>query len=270
MYIRRITTILLLSIFLITIAPAVSFANMFSQPFNEEGFADYLGAASTVDSNGALVLDNRVSKIATDPKYAGNIEVVITKDNMASATVHVNEQGLQALKELSRKIYETNKIRNKINHMGQSVSIEADTERASVMLSGLQPLLSLLVGILAILVVLGMTLYTALDIVYITMPMFRNRVEEMKQTGNSVMTKETKTGEVKLRWISDEAQYAVMTSTIDSGKNPLTTYLTKRIWAYIMVAIVIYILLTGNIYLIVNIAINFISGILEVLAELGK
>ena len=99
-----------------------------------------------------------------------------------------------------RDVYDRMKVKQRIEEMGSSVNVEADTGRASVMLSGLQPLISLIVGILAYLVVLGMTFFTAMDICYITMPIFRNRVEEMKQSGNGAMVKYSKDGEAKLRW----------------------------------------------------------------------
>lgn len=271
---KKSSVIIGLLTFLVTMlvfsSTALADETLFMQPYDESKYNLYLGEVCTIDQNGGLLLDSSIQKIVNDPRYQGNISVTITKDNKASATVMVNDEGLKRLKQLSRDIYDTVNIKNKVKSMGQNINISADTDRAAVMLSGLEPLISLIVGILAYLVVVGMTFFTAMDICYITMPIFRSRMDEMKQTGNSMMVRQTRDGDVKLRWVSDEAQYAVMTCTIETGRNPLTVYLQKRIFAYIMVAVVIYLLLTGNIQLIVNIAINFVSGILRILSELGR
>lgn len=255
------------------VALAADGDSIFDQSYSESNTEKYLSEICTVDrSSNKLILDKRIEAIIKESERsnAPKSKVLnLNKDNV-SFTISVTEDAYRELVVLGRDVYDRMKVKHRIEEMGSSVNVEADTDRASVMLSGLQPLISLIVGILAYLVVLGMTFFTAMDICYITMPVFRNRVEEMKQSGNAAMVKYSKDGEAKLRWVSDEAQYAVITCTVDSGRNPLTVYLQKRIWAYIMVAIVIYILLTGNIQMIVNIAINFVSGILDILSDLGR
>ena len=76
-------------------------------------------------------------------------------------------------------------------------------------------------------------------------------------------------GEAKLRFVSDEAQYAVNNSaTIESGKSPLTTYLAKRIWAYIAVSIILFMFFTGQINIITEIAMGVVKFIMEALSSL--
>lgn len=247
--------------------------NIFMDSYSEDNTNAYLSAICTVDkASGKIILDKRIEAIIkeSDKSNAPKTKHLTITVGGISDTKDVTEDAYRKLVILGRDVYDRMKVKQRIEEMGSSVNVEADTGRASVMLSGLRPLISLIVGILAYLVVLGMTLFTAMDILYITMPVFRNKVEDMKQSGNSAMVKYNKDGEAKLRWVSDEAQYAVITCTVDSGRNPLAVYLQKRVWAYIMVAIVIYILLTGNIQMIVNIAINFVSGILDILSDLGR
>lgn len=161
-------------------------------------------------------------------------------------------------------------IKSTVDDMGMDFNVKADTATAGVALSGLEQVVSAIVGILCYAVTLGMTLFTAIDICYITMPVFRNKCEDMKQSGGGAMVKtNSQTGETQLRWITDEAMYAVQSCSIETGKNPLTTYIKKRVIAFVMLAIVLFILFTGNIQLIVNIAINFIAGIMDALGSLG-
>lgn len=157
-----------------------------------------------------------------------------------------------------------------INNMGVDFDIRANTEQAGVALSGVQDLISTIVGMVCYLVVAGMALFTALDLCYITMPVFRNKCEDMKNNGNAAMTKtDGKTGETKFRWVTDEAIYAVESCSIETGKQPLGVYIKKRIWAYVMLAIVLFILFTGNIQLIANIAVNLVAGLMDALQNLG-
>lgn len=176
-------------------------------------------------------------------------------------------------------IYAGNKIashakkqytKSTIEDMGVDFNVRANTEQAGVALSGVQELVSVIVGILCYAITLGMTLFTALDLCYITMPVFRNKCEEMKSSGSSAMTKtDSKTGETKFRWVTDEAIYAVESCSIETGRQPLGVYLKKRVWAYVLLAIVLFILFTGNIQLIANIAVNFIAGLMDALTNLG-
>lgn len=274
---RFLTAYVVAVLLTVLVFPIIAFAadgdNIFENSYSEDNTNAYLSEICKVDkSKGAIILDKRIEAIVKESDRSNapkTKHLTITKDGI-SYTKDVTDDAYRELVTLGRDVYDRMKVKQRIEEMGSSVNVEADTGRASVMLSGLQPLISLIVGILAYLVVLGMTLFTAMDICFITMPVFRNRVEEMKQSGNAAMVKYGKDGEPKLRWVSDEAQYAVITCTVDSGRNPLTVYLQKRIWAHIMVAIVIYILLTGNIQMIVNIAINFVSGILDILSDLGR
>ena len=266
----RVTFITILAICICTmiVMPALA-TNGQEEPLYEGGYkqdrvGEYLGDACAVSADG---LSGEVRTIVEN--NPGNVAITISKGGTAYA-VSVSPEGQKQLEDLARKSYDRKSIKSKVRSMGTQVSVQADTEQAGTMLSGLSPLISVLTGILVIIAVLAMSLYTALDICYITMPVFRNKSEEMKQSGNAFMTKTTRSGDTKLRWVTDEAVYAVEKCSVESGKNPIGTYMFKRIWAFILVAIAIYILLTGNIQLFVDIALNMVGGILDVLANLGR
>lgn len=182
----------------------------------------------------------------------------------------LDDAGLQKCKNYAVSVAKKYDVKSSVEGMGTNFNVKADTETAGIALSGLESVVSVVVGILCYAITLGMTLFTALDLCYITMPVFRNKCEDMKQSGNGAMVKTNKeTGETQLRWITDEAVYSVQACAVETGKSPLTMYLKKRVIAFVMLAIVLFILFTGNIQLIVNIAINFIAGLMDALSSLG-
>ena len=155
-----------------------------------------------------------------------------------------------------------------VSTITDGLNIGADTAGATALLSGFAPIISLVVGVIVVLVTMGMTLFTAFDIAYIAFPVFRNKCEEQKMNGTGYNVKKDSNGNVSLRFVTDDAQYAVSEGTIENGKSPWGIYFRKRIMSYVLLAIVLFILLTGNISLITNIALNIVSGIMNVLSGL--
>ena len=156
----------------------------------------------------------------------------------------------------------------------QDMGVGADITSAQDMLSGFVPILNLIIGLLATLITIGMTIYSALDIAYLAFPVFRNKCEEVKASGSSTTagrlgTTTSANGETKLRFVSDDAQIAAREGSVDSGKGPWGIYFKRRVVSYILLAIIMFILLTDNISLITKIAINLVSGIMDVLISLG-
>jgi hypothetical protein len=144
----------------------------------------------------------------------------------------------------------------------------ANTTDVSTMVSGFQSVIELIIGIIAWVIVIGLPLITALDVMYITIPFVREKGEDAKASGNKAATKQGKNGETKLRWISDEAQHAVETTDLENGVSPLKTYLKSRILAFILVAIVLYLLVGGQITVVTQLAIRLVSGIMALISKL--
>lgn len=177
----------------------------------------------------------------------------------------------KTLEDLSHKIDQSKnngKVMDRVFQITDGLSTPADTEGAIAALSGFTPLISLLIGVLVTLITVGMTIFSALDIAYIAFPVIRNKGEEAKANGG-YGTKVTANGDVKLTWVTDDAQYAVKEGTIGSGKSPWAIYFKRRVMSYIMLAIILFILMTGNIHLITGIALNLVSGIINVLSGLA-
>ena len=181
---------------------------------------------------------------------------------------HFSDTELSSLRQTVTTHFQRQQVRSGINTISIDFNLAADVEAAGVALSGFIDLLSFLVGIIAMLVVAGASFFTAVDILFLTFPPFRGFIEE--KTGGK--DNQYKLGGIRM--VSDEAIIAMKRSDIgnmdtDKFQGALGVYLKERIWAFILIAIVIYILLTGNIDLIVGAILNFISGIIGALLQLG-
>lgn len=179
----------------------------------------------------------------------------------------------KTLNDLSKKITQSqnnSKTVDGVTDITDGLNIVADTGGAAAMMQGFSPIISLVLGIIVTLITMGMTLFSAFDIAYIAFPVFREKCEQAKvDGGRSVHTKQSANGDTKLRFVTDDAQYAVRQGTIENGVSPWGIYFKKRVMSYILLAIILFILLTGNISLITNIAIKIVSGIMNVLGGLA-
>ena len=123
---------------------------------------------------------------------------------------------------------------------------------------------------MAVMLITGlMTLNTAFDIAYIAFPVIRGKMIDSKNSGGA-MAKKNADGSTSLRIVTDEAQFAVeQATTQNGGGNAMATYFKKRILSYILLAIMLFILLTGNISLITDLAVKVAMGLIEVLLEVA-
>lgn len=165
---------------------------------------------------------------------------------------------------------------NQLDKIQQMNNITPNYDRASEILSPFMPYVNALLGIVTTIVVTVMSLLTALDLCYIAIPALRNFMND-----NESMQKTDSNGKKKLRFISDEAQYAVDSTIGHSGDSssksgnggytsPWGAYFKTRIVSYIFLAVAITILLTGNITIITNLALKLVGGLMNVLQSLSK
>lgn len=175
-------------------------------------------------------------------------------------TKHADEQNISGT---DNKDSEQQNIQDQLS----TITVDPDIGAARDMLSGFEGIINMVVSIVIYGVTIGMTLFTSFDVCYIVFPVFRNKCNDAKTNGTKGITKTDKnTGETTLRIITDEAQYAITAAdTIQSGQNPLVIYGKKRAAAIIFLAILIFILLTGNISIFTEIALKLVSGILRVI-----
>ena len=164
---------------------------------------------------------------------------------------------------------DTDKIVSDMDDVITDMGVTPDTGTAATALSGFGNVISTVIGGIAIIITLGMALLSALDIVYIAFPPFRNFCGDQLEMGQSnAMVKKDNEGNISLRWISDDAVAACKIATIENGKNKFGVYFKKRIWSYMILVVLLFILLTGNITIFTNLALKAVNGVLKVIGAI--
>lgn len=250
--INKLFVILIVLSFILSLAVIPAYANMIefdddTKAYLEEHCTDVLYRSYiTTDAN--RTSDTGTSIILNGETY------YLTKGTSESTFV-----------QLVKNNYEGSLATEKVNNITDGLSPEADTQGASEVLRGFVPVLNLVLGIITTLITIGLAIFTSFDICYITFPVFRESCENQKMSGSGPMVSKKANGESKLRWVSDEAQFAVRNASLEQGQNPLVSYFKNRVVTYIVVAIILFILLTGNIQVITNIVLKLVSGIMNIL-----
>lgn len=81
-------------------------------------------------------------------------------------------------------------------------------------------------GFAAVFIVVFMTVMTTLDVLYLTIPIFRSLVREKNLDGSG--------GVKKFRLVSHDARLAVEQMAIEEGKVPIANYCLRRLKTYLI------------------------------------
>lgn len=208
---------------------------------------------------------------ATTSVSVGGKTVYMTASNIDSLY-----SALTSLKDTAKKEDDKKTVagaKDKVNTMIDNFSPEADIDGAAKALSGLKDVVGVVIGLIIYVLMAAVTFFTSCDLAYITIPWFRGMANSKAQSSSgSGMNYNTSksTGESKVRWITDEAIYAVKTAdTSESGRSAIGIYALKRAWAIAGLAIAVYILLTGNVGFIMNLGLKIAGGVIDVISGLG-
>lgn len=145
-------------------------------------------------------------------------------------------------------------------------TMKADVGGAAGLMSGFQKPLEVFLGILVTLITIGMTVFTAFDLCYIAFPVFRGKMDEAKANGTKGITKTGKGGETKLTIVTEDAQYAVTAADMaNSGENPFLLYFKKRVVSFVVLAVLLFVLITGKINILANIGVKLADGLLNMI-----
>ena len=131
-------------------------------------------------------------------------------------------------------------------------------EGAGLISQDAQNLIAKFLGGLTIAILTLVGVFTAIDIFYLVVPPLHTALEE----GAAAKGQTDKNGNPKPRLVSKDACDAYNEGT-ENQKNVILTYLKKRIVAYIAVAVVVFLLLTGQMSAIITTVLKLISGVLE-------
>lgn len=164
----------------------------------------------------------------------------------------------------------SDEVSQQITDITGGLDIKADIDSASETVKPWVPIVNYIIALVVLGVTLLLALYTSSDILWLTFPLFRQKAQEKLSNGTSGMTvKKSSSGECSYRFISDEAVRAYNESTMNGGnKQPYLRYIVYKAWAYILVAVLITILLTGNVEIFLNIGVKLATGFLELIKQL--
>lgn len=226
--------------------------------------SDIQDYASKYDSTSEEI--GHLSKYFADSASATTF-VITTKDGVV---YHMEEADVDAAVKRLDAFKQVTDTPGVFSDMPDVFNWTPDWITAAVILGPLQGFVATLVGIAVIGITLLMTLNTAFDIAYIAFPVIRNKMIDSKNSGGAMAHKNAD-GSTSLRIVTDEAQFAVEQVTNGQGKggNAMSIYFKKRIVSYIILSIMLFILLTGNISLITNLAVKAVSGLLSVLTDIA-
>lgn len=222
-------------------------------------YADADAVKEVVEKYGA---ESFGSLISTDSSLAGNSEY--TKIMVSDKSYWYRTNNEQAILNKANSL----KGQAQIDKLDDYYNIEADIEGANTLVEGLKGPISTFLGVLVTFITVFMTVFTALDLCYIAFPVFRGKMDEAKANGTKGMTHRGKNGETKLTFITEDAQFAVINAeTAQTGRSAYLIYFKQRVVSFIVLAILIFILLTGNINILTNIGVRLASGILEAISN---
>lgn len=204
----------------------------------------------------------------TMPANASDVKTVTIGKGTGDLTVYFyNDADSSTIDAQIRKIYKSETVTEDVTNMMGDLKISADIVSASKTLEGFTPFINLILGLAVVVITSFMTVFTAIDICYIVFPVFRSKLEDSAQSGG-INAKKTADGGTKMRFVTDEAVYAVSQATTNPGVNAMSIYFGKRVVSYIILTVMLFILLTDNISLITNIALKAVSGILSILQQI--
>ena len=110
-------------------------------------------------------------------------------------------------------------------------------------------------GFVAVLIVIALPLITALDILYLTSPMFSELARRYKWDN---------TEQRVFRVVSLDAVKAYEDASVDIGKMPITTYLKRRLPTYIISMAILTFIMVGN-DSIIALSQNIVTSIIKVI-----
>ncbi len=215
----------------------------------------------------AIIVGNQSSAVTPDTTTAtlayktGNYIIAVYDASSADSF-------LQKINDAKASATRTGDIDSTKTAITDALDIKANITEAADTLSGLKPFITTILGIICYIAILAMAVFTSFDVCYITMPVFRGKMESKAAQGGFGTRESKATGERKLAVVTDDAIQAIEEAA-NSGKKPMVIYLKKRIGSYIAIAVVIYLLMSGNIALLVSLALKAISGVMRQLEKLA-
>ena len=162
--------------------------------------------------------------------------------------------------------YKEDKVDDVISQINNTVSIKADLDKGKEWLSPETiAIISTAMGAIITVALLAVGVFTAVDVLFMVVPPLNQALTERAEASGKV----DKNGDTKIRFVSRAAVRAYK-ETQESGKNVIIAYGKKRAIEYIAVAVVVYLLLSGNFNSILTLALRIISGAVDSVGNIAN
>lgn len=233
----------------------------------------FIQSSVTIDEDGNIQYSNKKVESMTSTKVGGNKTKSVKVGEHGNTVLYYSEESINSLYKESKNSGKTDRVKESMLNLEEGMGLVANTEGAMEMASGLVPMVELLLGYIVVVMMLGMSLFSGLDMVYIMSPKARSKINNSVQNKigrNSAMVSTNKeSGEEKARFITDDAIYAVDIALVD-GRSPWPIYFKRRGVTYVFITALIYIYFSGSYSIIARIIVNLISGIFKTLETLAS
>lgn len=181
--------------------------------------------------------DGKVSKINTIDSTGNSVSGAVNPFKMMQ--LDGSQQAMDAIQDIK-----------------DLTNVHADLGAAQGTLEPIIEIVNTAIGILATAILILVGLFTAIDILYLEVPAFHASMDQKGMEKGQT----NKSGGPKAKIVSEDASQAYQEAQ-ETGKNPMIVYLKKRIVAYVAVAIVLYMLLSGNLSLIIEVILKMLNGV---------
>lgn len=188
---------------------------------------------------------------------AGNSSVDQNYLDLYNTVSSLSQSAGQSQNSSQQSLDEVKSDIKQIANLNMKADITAGTDMLQPFVQPIQQATGFVIAFALILLGLG----TALDVAFLIIPFFNSLFTNVAEGGGK-MSSQTKSGEVKFRFISDDAMIAYKQAE-EEQKSPLGKYLKKRLITYIAAAVVIYLLLSGNINRIILVVLNFLANFID-------
>lgn len=275
----RILQNIVVAMAMVLLTLTVGTLRVYAAPADGEIKAFVQANAPVVKNDGTVVKDGTslwtsdiASHFSTKVTTTNTISIVVQSDKGgASCVYYYSDKDETAIKDIISSIDEADNAAARVDDITHNLNVHADTTSGTQIVSPLVPVVNTFIGVVLLLIVMFMGAYTASDISFLAFPVVRQKLAgELEKGGNNALIKtDSKTGNAKYRWVTDDAVAAYEESVTDGTKgNPYLKYFVKHCWTYVCIGLLTYVLLTGKVEIFTSLGIKFGKGLINLIASL--
>lgn len=211
-----------------------------------------------VDS-GTITLEDLTNSQATGS--TNSIQIIATVNGTKQIISVDRDKGSDLLAK-ANSASGTTDINKKVDENLPDIEIKPNTDAVEKALENAMGLIETVLGVCIWAIMIGVTIWTVADILFISYPVFNEYIEG--QSGNS------KGGNIISRLVTREAKEAYKEANSGNGGNVWLIYLKKRIVAIVLIAICLYFVTIGDIGFVIRIVTKLIGGVIRGISDFAN